>query len=170
MVVIELSPKEIFNAKKIANDITVWAKLYKAKQRYGLKSNPMLNWELNLKGCLGEQAVAKYLGVPYEYTEYDKEAYDVMGYEVRATFHENGQLLNHPDDKTGIYILAIINPESYAVTLAGWSTKRRAIQHRYWNTKLPRPCYATPQAELWPMDMMPATRHYVQHLSDIHSA
>jgi len=116
---IELTRLELANAYKVAKLKT--EDCIKNKQRnrdYGVKVTD--NYAINLQGCLGEQAVAKYLGVPYEYTEYDKEAYDVMGYEVRATFHENGQLLNHPDDKTGIYILAIINPESYAVTLFGF--------------------------------------------------
>jgi hypothetical protein len=158
MVTIYLTPDEVANAQNIA---TLKAReqtdLNLVKIKIGdANSTRLQRWQ---KGCTGEQAVAKYLGVPYTFRPYNVHDYDVAGYEVRATNATNGHLITHNKDKQGIYVLAIVDAPN-VVTLAGWSNLRRCNTPKRWATWLRVPAYATPRAELWPMDMMPATVLY----------
>ena len=117
------------------------------------------SFDLNLQGCLGEQALAVYLGVEYYHTGFDPTANDVVGYEVRATRCKTGRLFTQDWDKNGLYVLAIIEPNN-VIDLVGWSNLKRCNQNCEKDLTLPKPCYAMPQAYLWPMDMLPETALY----------
>jgi hypothetical protein len=159
MATINLTPAQVINAKRVAHLKAVECATHKMQHRYKIPvaMTSYGNWE---KGCLGEQALAVYLGLDYTFKQYDITANDVAGYEVRATYHANGRLLTHTEDKNGLYILAIIDRDTYSVNLAGWSNLKRCNTQGRWATDLPLPCYAMPQTELWPMDMLPATSLY----------
>ena len=156
MVAIKLTPEQIFNARDVAYKKALECELHNMKNRY----HPGNAYDTHLTGCYGEQALAVYLGVEWGFKPYDITANDVAGYEVRATYRANGRLLTHKEDKNGLYILATVDRDDYTVNLAGWSNLKRCNTPGRWATDLPAPCYAMPQADLWPMDMLPATVLY----------
>jgi hypothetical protein len=156
MALITLTPEQIFKCRDVAYKKALECALHKMKN----KRLPGDAYETALTGAYGEQALALYLGVEWGFTEYNPKANDVAGYEVRATYRHNGRLLTHADDKNGLYVLAIIDRDTYTVNLAGWSNLKRCNTPGRWAAEMPAPCYAMPQAELWPMDMLPATASY----------
>jgi hypothetical protein len=156
MTLITLTPKQILNARDVAYKKSIEIAVNKMKNRYYGGDA----YETHLTGCYGEQALAAYLGVEWGFKPYDIKANDVAGYEVRATYRANGRLLTHAEDKNGLYILATIDRDTYTVNLAGWSNLKRCNTPGRWATDLPAPCYAMSQAELWPMEMLPATALY----------
>ena len=114
-------------------------------------------------GALGEQAVSNYFGRPYVYKPYSQDAHDVLGYEVRATYYDNGQLLTHASDdkhygdKPGRYILVTIDQKTLTATIRGYSTLSRCNERTdNYETGWRYPCFAMPQSQLWPIDMLPA--------------
>ena len=109
-------------------------------------------------GCLGEYALAKYLGVNWGFTPYDLNANDVDGYEVRATRRADGCLLTKDTDKPGIYVLATLHPIEQIVKLKGWATLTEANTPARWAEFMPKPCYRTPQDLLHPMATLPTIR------------
>lgn len=161
---IELTPSELANAYKVAKLKTDDCINNNQRHRdYGRKVTN--SYQTNLQGCLGEQALAIYLGVEYHHTGYDPTANDVAGYEVRATRHQTGRLLTHDHDKNGLYVLAIIEQDN-VINLAGWSNLKRCNIPNRWDVTLPKPCYAMRQADLWPMDMLPATVLYASAINN----
>ena len=133
-------------------------------------AEPLLAEARQFCGLLGEQAVANYFDYLNVYKQYDFEAYDVLGYEVRATYHENGCLLTHaPDDqnygdKPGRYIFVTINQKTLMATIRGYSTLSRCnARTDNFQTGWRYPCFAMPQNQLWPIDMLPATAELIAH-------
>ena len=135
-----------------------------------------LTFEQTLQGNLGEQAVAHYFDYEYIYQPYDKTRYDILGYEVRTTYWQNGCLLTHPvienvdkpgtyvDDKPGIYILVTVDKNEFVATIQGWrdiADCNAVVSH--WDTSMRWPCFKTPQNYLWPIDLLPATDELLQH-------
>jgi hypothetical protein len=161
---IELTPNELANAYKVAKLKTDdCINRHQRHRDYGRKVTN--SYQTNLQGCLGEQALAIYLGVEYHHTGYDPTANDVAGYEVRATRCQTGRLLTHNHDKNGLYVLAIIEQDNL-INLAGWSNLKRCNIPSRWDVTLPKPCYAVRQADLWPMDMLPATVLYASAINN----
>ena len=126
-----------------------------------------LTFEQTLQGNLGEQAVAHYFNYEYVYQPYDKTRYDVLGYEVRTTYWQNGCLLTHPigdNDKPGIYILVTVDKNEFTATIRGWSDIARCNERQSnWQQTWRYPCFATPQSQLWPIEMLPATPELLEH-------
>jgi len=134
----------------------------KHQTKYGQPVN--LTFEHTLQGVLGEQCVAHYFEHEYKYTPYDKNAHDILGYEVRTTYYFNGSLITHADDKHGIYILVTFDKNEMLGTLQGWSTLKRCNERKQnWRTEWRYPCFAMPQNQLWPIDLLPATRELIEH-------
>ena len=155
-----LSPDEIEKCNWLAELKTAECAKGKMKhKRVGNRSKPD-TFSNHLQGALGEQALAKFLGVDYGFTPYDRANYDVAGYEVRATRRFNGRLLTHNDDKPALYVLAIIEADNI-IRLQGWRHLKELNTINHWDKSLPFPCYATAQTELWPIDMLPATALYL---------
>jgi hypothetical protein len=159
MTLITLTPEQVFNARDVAYKKAMECEAGKMVNRRYVQGTGS-TFDRYLQGGYGEQAVAAYLGVEWGFRPYDITANDVAGYEVRATYRANGRLLTHAEDKNGLYILAIIDRDTLTVNLAGWSNLKRCNTVGRWATDLPLPCYAMPQAELWPMEMLPATVLY----------
>lgn len=159
MVVIQLTPQDVAECQKVAllkeQEIT----LGNMKNKYPIPGG-VKSYDVHLCGNFGEKALAKYLNVAWGFTAYDPKANDVAGYEVRATYHANGRLLTHDEDKKGLYVLATVNRAKYLVTLWGWSNLKRCNTPNRWADDMPYPCYAMPQTELWPLDMLPETVQY----------
>jgi hypothetical protein len=162
MTLITLTPEQVFNARDVAYKKALECALHKMKNRYYAADA----YETHLTGCYGEQALAAYLGVEWGFRPYDITANDVAGYEVRATYRANGRLLTHAEDKNGLYILAIIDRDTLTVNLAGWSNLKRCNTRGRWDIKMPTPCYAMAQEELWPMEMLPATALYASAINN----
>jgi hypothetical protein len=165
MALITLTPEQIFNVRDVAYKKAMECELGKMKNRYNVPV-ATTSYDSALTGGYGEQALAVYLGVEWGFKPYDITANDVAGYEVRSTYHAKGRLLTHNEDKNGLYILAIIDRDTYTVNLAGWSNLKRCNTPGRWATDLPAPCYAMPQADLWPMEMLPATALYASAINN----
>ena len=135
--------------------------------------NPQETYDVSFCGALGEQTIAKYFDYEYKYLGYDADRSDVLGYEVRATYHQNGRLLTHPPeprahdfkgDKPGRYILVTIKRHIYEATIRGYSKLSRCNERLgNWDSSLRWPCFAMPQAQLWPIDTLQATNELINH-------
>jgi len=163
------------------NCIGITALTLKVSEQLNFKNskydmNPEQTYAVNLCGALGEQAVANYFDYDYSYLGYDPRRNDVLGYEVRATYWPNGRLLTHPieqrahdigGDKPGRYILVTIEQQTLLATIRGYSTLWRCNERKSnWDASLRWPCYAMPQNQLWPIDMLPATDELIKHQTE----
>lgn len=127
----------------------------------------------SIKGVLGEIAVAQYFDYNLFYLGYDPKRSDVLGYQVRATYWPDGNLLTHlvktvtnpGGDNPGRYLLVTIDQLTLEATLRGYSTLKRCNERlANWNTKNRWPCFFMPQNQLWPIDMLPSTDELTKHL------
>ena len=150
---IRLTQNEINYAYAVAQLRVDWAEINGAKHNYNHVPKDVL--KVNKVGCIGEMALAKYLGIDWGHTQYNKNAYDVGGYEVRSTLRGNGCLLTHESDKPAIYILATLDPVDRVIELRGWQTLYETWHPTRWAENMPAPCFMTPQSLLHPMDTLP---------------
>ena len=107
------------------------------------------------RGCLGEYALAKHLGVDYQFTLGFEANNDVHGYEVRTRGRHYYELPTHADDHDAIYILATTETD-HIVVLHGWATLRETLKPERWAAHMARPCYLTKHDQLHPMETLPA--------------
>ena len=106
-------------------------------------------------GRLGEAALAKHFNMNLALTTYDRTAYDVGDcYEVRTRRRDNYDLFTYADDKDAIYVLATCSPD-YTIKLRGWIPLSEANTPNHYSTQFRRPCYLTPQNDLYPMFDLP---------------
>ena len=166
--VIQLTQDDYKNCFIIMGLIQLELQNRNAKTTYD--ANPLLAEARSLCGLLGEQAVANYFDYPNVYKQYDPKAHDILGYEVRATYHENGCLLTHAQDdqnygdKPGRYIFVTVDQKILTATIRGYSTLTRCNERTdNYQTGWRYPCFAMPQNQLWPIDMLPATDELIQH-------
>ena len=160
------------------NCVEIVEMIYKVGEQVNFRNSkyemtPKESFEVNFCGALGEQAVAHYFDYDYSYLGYDPRRSDVLGYEVRATYYSSGRLLTHPieqrandigGDKAGRYILVTIDQHSLKATLRGYSTLTRCNERAgNWDADLRWPCFAMPQWQLIPIDMLPATDELINH-------
>ena len=115
--------------------------------RTGRKRRPGINDEdagpvQHILGAIGEQALARYLGVFWSGTIGTVHASaDVGGcYQVRATERQSGKLIAHDDDKDEQpFVLArVLLPD---VHLVGWLWGHEAKQSKFWRTDVPYPAF-----------------------------
>jgi hypothetical protein len=173
--VVQLEQADYDNCVEVTEKILEYARRNGHKNSYGM--NPAQNWAYDFCGALGEQAIAHYFNFDYTYNGYDPAATDVLGYQVRATYYGNGSLLTHPiktsennrGDNAGRYILVTIDPTTLSATIRGYSTLTRCNERaENWTTQINGkpvrwPCYFMPQAQLWPIDMLPASQELINH-------
>lgn len=111
-------------------------------------------WGLHIGGCLGELAVAKWLGVYWDGAFRQKlVAGDVGALEVRYTDWTNGRLLIKEKDADDAAYLLVTGPSlQQCFTIRGWIVGGDAKKD-VWHVELERgrPCYAVPQAVLSPL-------------------
>ena len=159
---IELTDTDFDRCVNITDKRQQESKAAKHQTKYDQPMN--LTFEHTLQGVLGEQCVAHYFEHEYKHMPYDKNAHDILGYEVRTTYYSNGSLITHPDDKPGIYILVTFDKNEMLGILQGWSTLTRCnARENNWRTDWRYPCFAMPQNQLWPIDVLPATLELIAH-------
>ncbi len=123
-----------------------------------------LTFEHALQGYLGEQAVAHYFNYDFVFKSYNKLQYDILGYEVRTVYYSNAILITHSEDKLGNYILVSVDKNKMVATLKGWSPLYRCnLWQSNWQSDWRYPCFGMPEAQLWPIDTLPATAELLQH-------
>jgi hypothetical protein len=113
------------------------------------------------KGVMGEFVYCAWAGIDYTQHAFDTrppwEDDDINGIQIRASSHSWGDLLTHEYDPPGAYVLVTldkVHQDLIVGTLRGWQWLNECnVAHR-WNTRLPRPAYATPQSALHPMDTL----------------
>lgn len=134
----------------------------------GVNANP---WGSDLRnhqlGCCSELAVSKALGLKWNNKLFSKEEYedrsllsrgnDVGTFEVRATENANADcLLLQKSDKINVFIFVkAFSPVDY--TLVGWidwTGPEDKNNQKWWNLKMPKPCYAIPSRDLLSMDLL----------------
>lgn len=160
-VLVPLMPHEVTRLREHAQQVRDNAALLGAKHRHDWNPNSEEEQRRQLVGWVGELALAKHLGVPYDFaTDYDKTRHDVAGVEVRSTEHFDGHLITYPDDKAAPFVLALVHRISFYkfdVVLAGWIDLPDANVPAHWRTNMRAPAYFTPQAALHPMSTLPKT-------------
>lgn len=104
------------------------------------------DWQLNVEGCLGEMAVAKYLQC-YWSGKGEFRGYDVGTMQVRTTRYHSGHLLLHPDDDDDhqFWLVTGINGE-YVVR--GWILGALGKRQELWRDDADCPAFFVPQSEL----------------------
>ena len=159
---IELTDTDFDRCVNITDKRQQESKAAKHQTKYDQPMN--LTFEHTLQGVLGEQAVAHYFDYEYKHMPYNKNAHDILGYEVRTTYYCNGSLITHPEDKLANYILVTIDKNEMIATLKGWSPLYRCnLWQSNWQTKWRYPCFGMPEAQLWPMDTLIATPELLEH-------
>lgn len=116
-------------------------------------------WQRHVEGAMGEQAVAKALGVEWDphIGRVDRPDLQFGGLvvEVRTRRYGKAELITHPEDRDdAVFILAVGMNGSYR--LAGWITGADSKHQRFWgdNAKKNRPAFWVPQEELYPMKQL----------------
>lgn len=107
------------------------------------------DWQLHIEGCLGECALAKFLGV-YWSGKGELRAPDVGIVDVRTTRLDYGDLMMHkrdPDDRV-FYLLCGVNG---IYKVKGWILAKDGKKDFYWRDPTgKRPAYFVPQHALNP--------------------
>ena len=173
--VIQLTQNDYDNCVNVSELMQATSKQLNHKDgKWGITAQE--SWEAQFCGALGEQTIANYFDYDYSYLGYDANRSDVLGYQIRATYHGNGSLITHPiktstnpgGDNAGRYILVTID-KSYSATIRGYSSLTRCNKRtENWTTKINGcavrwPAYFMPQTQLWPIEMLPATDELINH-------
>lgn len=148
MTVVTLTAGEMYMAahmgamRRISNILERRRKL-----NHGLEAD---DWNLDLKGCMAEVAVARHLNMFWSGTLDDFNAMDVGGcVEVRSIWKRRSDcMLLHDTDrhKEAPVVLVWVDPPNF--TLLGWAPWWEGGLDKYWrNTS--RPCYFVPQEVLY---------------------
>lgn len=151
LICVELAPGEV-----MAASICGVMRHIKAKQqgRERAPGEPLVSWDRDIEGSLGECAVAKAIGVYWRASiapDYDG---DVGPYQVRRIEDPGHSLVVKVKDRSdAVFILVCGARGTYAV--GGWMKAGEAKQDRYWRENVPTPNYFVPQADLHPMTTLP---------------
>ncbi len=159
VAVVLLSPTECLDIRTYATAIRDWNRENGRQDKMNHNRGTDYEYELEYRGRIGEYALAKHLGVDYQFTLGYEANRDVAGYEVRTRSRHHYDLLTYADDRPGIYIHASTE-SSRLVMLHGWSTLEDTLRPERFADWMQRPCYLTPRSELYPMAFLPpATQH-----------
>jgi hypothetical protein len=122
------------------------------RDRYG--ASPEDGFSLHVKGCLGEMAVAKALGIYWCGNLGDFGAADVGDLQVRTRSRHDQDLIVHPSDKdTDRFILVTGTGDRFV--LQGWCYGEEAKLQAYWKDPAGgRPAYFVPKSALSPMGLL----------------
>lgn len=105
------------------------------------------DWQLNVEGCLGEMALAKYLGVWWPGKGRFRDC-DVSNVDVRTATKDHYRLILHkedPDDRV-FYLLTGVNG---VYTVRGWILGEDGKNEEWWeDPDTGRPAYFVPQSVL----------------------
>lgn len=125
----------------------------KTEPAYGAEDNTAASG-LDVLGCIGEMAVAKYFNKYWSGAVGNYQAADVDRYQVRSTMYRAGRLILHREDDPCIFILVIITHN--LCKLAGWIHADDGRDEKYWkDIGNGRPAFWVPQNDLIPMKDFP---------------
>lgn len=127
--------------------------------RYGLKKDKDNDLLIDIHGCAGEIAVAKYFNrywtTPFA-DKLDKTAPDV-GHTIQVRtnpYYPNGHLLMHPSDRDDQWFILVLGTMP-TVKIAGGIWGQDAKQDKWWKEKVKgRACYFVPQSALIPAEKL----------------
>lgn len=158
VVVVQLTQDEVLELQTYVDAVQDWHNEQGHRDKMPGKTDDELR-AYALTGRAGEYALAKHLGLEYQYSLGYEENRDVHGYEVRTRSKHHYDLATYDTDRDGIYVLATTT-NNRVVMLHGWTTLRETLQpdrHASW---MNRPCYLTSREQLYPMAFLPsATSH-----------
>jgi hypothetical protein len=162
IVTIQLSMSEIHIASIVGIQRSLDALRNNRDGRYGCDRAP--GFDLDIIGCLGELALAKYLDRFWNGAFGDFKAKDVaQRFQVRASSYTgpNAGLILHPDDSDNQpFVKAIVRLPT--VSLMGWLNGFDGKQKQFWSELQPgRPCFLIPHQQLQPMEKL-------RRLTDLH--
>jgi hypothetical protein len=101
------------------------------RQRFEPGRPKTSQWEWDIGGALGEYAVAKALGLPWDERIGLPGPGDVGHLEVRTTRWRNGRLILHPEDQDkALFLLVVGEPPTFR--LVGWIWARDGKRDDYW--------------------------------------
>ena len=126
---VNLSPSEMMLAAHAGVMRQVENKKLGRKPFYGAGSNN--DWQLNIEGCAGEYALAKYLGVHWS-GKGEFRAPDVGVVDVRTTTHENGRLILHPDDPDD-RVFWLVTGRNGDYIVRGWILGLDGKKEEFWS-------------------------------------
>ena len=118
----------------------------------------------HIKGGVAEYGFGLMFGYKHFWQPYNPEAKDVLGYEIRSTFCTTGHLVTRLKDHNGLYVFCVVDKDYWWIDIYGWRTLKQTkpnLSRVAWDTTI----YATPQAELWPLELLPATAELLLHRS-----
>jgi hypothetical protein len=111
---------------------------------YGAGGN---EWQLHVEGCLGEYALAKYLGIHWP-GKGKLRAFDVGEFDVRTRSQENYELILHPEDPDN-RIFWLLCGRNGLYKVKGWILGSEGKRREYWKDPAGgRPAYFVPQSAL----------------------
>lgn len=105
------------------------------------------DWQLHIEGCLGELAVAKFLGL-YWSGKGELRLPDVGIYDVRTGSKPHHRLILHPEDPDDRQFWLVTGANGH-YTIRGWIFGRDGKQAQYWQDPTgQRPAYFIPHSAL----------------------
>jgi hypothetical protein len=127
-VAIEMSIPEIASAQAEARRRDQAAIRAGARPR----GSPEGTRRAHMLGLLGEDAVAKYFGLPPvrdSWHDDHRRGWDVGGISVRTRSQSHYGLLLRSHERTGNHVLALAHEEPHTIYLAGWIRAEDAWRH-----------------------------------------
>ena len=111
-------------------------------------------FDADIVGAIGEYAVARALGKPFQPLLNTFKLPDVGELQVRATRWPRGHLIVREDDPEGVYVLVTVNEPRAEVH--GWLTAKEARQDKYWGNpdETRAACWSVPQYDLHPLNTL----------------
>jgi hypothetical protein len=143
-MVIKLTPWEMLLAAQ-AGIMRQVDNLHKKRQAY-YGAGTVNDWQLHVEGCLGEYALAKYLGVNWSGQGF--RGGDVGAFEVRTRSKDYYELILHPDDHDEKHYWLLCGCNG-TYTIKGWILGRDGKRKDYWKDPAGgRPAFFVPQSAL----------------------
>jgi len=146
----QLTPSEMHIAAIVGVQRGLDAIRNKRPGRYGCG----FDFDADIIGCMGEQALAKHLDRYWNGSFGDFKAVDVAhAYQVRASTFDGptAGLLLHPGDHDDHPFIKVV-VRLPVVSLVGWTMGRDGKRQEYWKElQKGRPCFVVPDRTLRPM-------------------
>ncbi len=105
-------------------------------------------WEIDIIGAMGEYALAKILGKPWEPSVNTFKLPDLDNLQIRTTTCDTGKLIIRPGDALGTYVLVITQPPKFKIAgIDQFTGKGDPADLAAPDQKRPG-CWAIPQSKL----------------------
>ena len=147
---VTLAVNEIASAQAEARRRGETAERERLRPRGGPRSR-----EADLLGCLGEAAVAKYLGIPSpsgDHRDDHRRGYDVGGWQVRTRGKPHYGLLIYQHETSGVWVVVLGHQADQGILhLAGWISAAAAWRHAVKRQDRGDPYFTVDQEHLVPL-------------------